>query len=219
VFCPAARAFGVSTDYILGLTTLSKPKSRDISELGLSEGAVTALTKPNADVKTLNLLLEHERWPYLLYLVKTYWDDSLYAGIQARNAVIDMATATLGDYMTERPEHRAEAQGDTRFLRSQKLGDHEAELTKLNGTFQSILRDIKQAMAEDKTMEAPATAQFMQTMREKIQTARAEGKSVTAEEVTAAMADMVRQTVPLDDKGLELFKKLAGRVLRGVGKS
>ena len=34
-----ARAFGVSADYILGLTTISTPKSYDISELGLSDGA------------------------------------------------------------------------------------------------------------------------------------------------------------------------------------
>ena len=33
-----AKVFHVSTDYILGLTTVSVPKSYDISELGLSEG-------------------------------------------------------------------------------------------------------------------------------------------------------------------------------------
>lgn len=37
-----AKEFKVSTDYILGLSTLSVRKSYDISELGLSEGAVTA---------------------------------------------------------------------------------------------------------------------------------------------------------------------------------
>lgn len=36
-----AKEFKVSTDYILGLSTLSVRKSYDISELGLSEGAVT----------------------------------------------------------------------------------------------------------------------------------------------------------------------------------
>ena len=35
-----AKEFKVSTDYILGLSTVSVRKSYDISELGLSEGAV-----------------------------------------------------------------------------------------------------------------------------------------------------------------------------------
>ena len=38
-----AKVFHVSTDYILGLTTISVPKSYDISELGLSEGAIKGL--------------------------------------------------------------------------------------------------------------------------------------------------------------------------------
>lgn len=42
-----ARALNVSTDYILGLTTISVPKSYDISELGLSEGTVKNLLMLN----------------------------------------------------------------------------------------------------------------------------------------------------------------------------
>ena len=38
-----AKEFKVSTDYILGLSTVSVRKSYDISELGLSEGAVSWL--------------------------------------------------------------------------------------------------------------------------------------------------------------------------------
>ena len=39
----AARFFHVSTDYLLGITQITSPKSYDISELGLSEEAVTRL--------------------------------------------------------------------------------------------------------------------------------------------------------------------------------
>jgi len=38
-----AKALNVSTDYILWLTTISVPKSYDISELGLTEGTVKNL--------------------------------------------------------------------------------------------------------------------------------------------------------------------------------
>ena len=46
-----------STDYILGLSTLSVRKSYDISELGLSEGAVRGLVTGTVDMQILNRLL------------------------------------------------------------------------------------------------------------------------------------------------------------------
>ena len=52
-----AKEFKVSTDYILGLSTVSVRKSYDISELGLSEGAVRGLVTGAVDVQILNRLL------------------------------------------------------------------------------------------------------------------------------------------------------------------
>ncbi len=208
-----AKAFDVSTDYILGLTTISEPKSRDISELGLSEGAVTVLATGKIDARVLNHLVEHKTFPYLLFLIKTYFDNSISAGIMARNAVIDMATAALGDFVGDNLEHKLEAASDARYLRSEKLGDHEAEIEKIKSTFLAILRDIKKDMEDGKTPEVPATAQFLHTMREKIQAARTEKKPVSAEDITAAVMGMVGQIAVLDEESAELFRQLMGRVL------
>ena len=49
-----AKAFGVSVDYILGITTVSTPKSYDISELGLSAGAVKGLVTGTINVQMLS---------------------------------------------------------------------------------------------------------------------------------------------------------------------
>jgi transcriptional regulator with XRE-family HTH domain len=93
-----AKAFGVSVDYILGITTVSTPKSYDISELGLSDGAVKGLVTGTIDVQMLNRLMEHKAFPYLLHLIKTYFDNSILTANMERNAIIDMATATIGDF-------------------------------------------------------------------------------------------------------------------------
>ena len=126
-----ANAFGVSSDYILGLTTVSVRKSYDIGELGLSEGTVRGLATGAIDVQVLNRLMEHKTFPYLLYLIKTYFDNNIADGIMERNAIIDMATAALGDFVKDNPEHKKEAQADAKLLRSQKLADHEAEIEKI----------------------------------------------------------------------------------------
>ena len=204
-----AKAFGVSVDYILGLTTVSTSKSYDISELGLSDGAVKGLVMGTVDVQMLNRLMEHKTFPFLLHLIKAYFDNSILAVNMERNAVIDMATATIGDYIKDNPEQKKEAQAGAKFLRSHKLADHEAEIAKINSTFQAILRDIKKNMEDGNVPETPATAEFLQTMREEIQTARQEQKPVTAEDVVAAMTRRVGQAVQLDEKSAELFQQLA----------
>ena len=208
-----AKAFGVSTDYILGITTISTPKSRDISELGLSEGAVKGLVNGAVDVQMLNHLMEHKTFSYLLYLIKTYFDNSLTAGIMTRNALIDMATATLGDFMKDNPEHKAEVVADAKYLRSQKLADNEAELEKIKSTFLAILKDIKKNIEDGNVPEQPATVEFLQTMREQIQAAQKEQKPVGVDDVVEAVMSMVGQVTQLDGESVDLFKQLAERVL------
>ena len=70
----AASFFHVSTDYLLGITQITSPKSYDISELGLSEEAVT---------------------PKLCIMIRNYFDDTIAEGIMARNKVIDLAVDQL----------------------------------------------------------------------------------------------------------------------------
>ncbi len=65
-----AKEFKVSTDYILGLSTVSVRKSYDISELGLSEGAVKGLVTGSVDVEILNRLLEHKNFPRRIRLIR-----------------------------------------------------------------------------------------------------------------------------------------------------
>jgi transcriptional regulator with XRE-family HTH domain len=208
-----ANAFGVSTDYILGLTTVSTRKSYDIGELGLSEGVVRGLVTGTVDVQMLNRLIEHKAFPYLLHLIKSYFDNSISAGVAERNAVIDMATATLGDFTKDTPKHKKEAKADTELLRSQKLANSEAEMVKISSTFTAILKDIKKDLDGGGTTGQPATAEFLQAMREQIQAARLEQKPVEVDDVVTAMMGMVGQTVELDEKSAELFKQLARGLL------
>ncbi len=95
-----ADVFKVSTDYILSLSTVSVRKSYDISELGLSEGAVRGLMMGAVDVEILNRLLEHKNVPRLIDLIRIYFHDTAARGIIARKQLIEMATAVRFD---ERP--------------------------------------------------------------------------------------------------------------------
>ena len=73
---------------------IRKPFS-GISELGLSEEAVTRLITRRIDVDILNRLLEHEHFPKLCIMIRNYFEDTIAEGIMARNKVIDFAVDQL----------------------------------------------------------------------------------------------------------------------------
>ena len=126
----AARFFSCSTDYLLGITQITTPKSYDISELGLSEEPVKRLITGRIDINILNCLLEHEHFPRLCIMIRNFFDGTIIEGVMARNQVVDFAVDQLTDLMNAEPAKRKEIIKDKQFLNWQKLGLNEADIEK-----------------------------------------------------------------------------------------
>ena len=203
----AARYFHVSTDYLLGITQITSPKSYDISELGLSEEAVTRLITRRIDVDILNRLLEHEHFPKLCIMIRNYFDDTIAEGIMARNKVIDFAVDQLTDLMTAEPVKRKEIIKDKQFLSSQKLGANEADIEKIKIQFMAILRDIKSGMQKQEPTKAVATAEAVQMIRDALPDKPV--SDITSTDVANAVAFYMGQTTDLNDEGLAMVRNLA----------
>ena len=213
---PVYQEDKVSTDYILGLSTLSVRKSYDISELGLSEGAVRGLVAGTVDVQILNRLLEHRNFPKLMDLIRIYFQDTAAKGIMARNQLIELETASLSDLMKEHPEHRAEAKQDLQLLNAQKMGEHEAEIEKIKNVFLAILRDIKKDMDNREQPGEAVTAAMFQTMQETMKDHQQELLSM--DDVTAMIVGQIGKFLPMDEETAEQFRQLAKRMMEQVGK-
>ncbi len=199
-----------------GLSNISVRKSYDISELGLSEGAVKGLVTGAVNVQILNRLLEHRNFPKLIDLIRIYFRDTAVKGITARNQLIEMATASLSDLMKEHPEHRAEAKQDLQLLNAQKMGEHEAEIEKIKNVFLAILRDIKKDMDNREQPGEAVTAAMFQTMQETMKDHQQEPLSM--DDVTAMIAGQVGQLLPMDEETAGLFQQLAKKMIELAGK-
>ena len=210
-----AKELKTSTDYILGLTPISVPKSYDISELGLSNEAVKRLVTGAVDVQILNRLLEHRNFPKLIDLIRIYFQDTAAKGIMARNQIIEMATASLSDLMKEHPEYRAEAKPDLQLLNAQKMGEHEAEIEKIKNVFLAILRDIKKDMDSGGQPGEVATAAMLQTMRDAL--AGQQQEPITMDDVAGMIAGQIGQFVPMDEETAEQFRQLAKKMMEQAG--
>ncbi len=204
-----AKTFNVSTDYILGLTTVRSPKNYDISELGLSENAVKALVTKKIDINILNQLLEHKNFPYLIYMIRAYFDNSIADGIAARNDIINMATSTLADFMKDNPEYKSEVQQDIRLLKSQKLGDHEAELDKIKNIFVAILKDIQKNI--DRETPQPITAKVFQQMQRELSDNPI--SEITTDDISNVVMNMIGQAIPMNKDNSESMKDIIKSIL------
>ena len=203
----AARFFHVSTDYLLGITQITSPKSYDISELGLSEEVVMRLITRRIDVDILNRLLEHENFPKLCIMIRNYFDDTIAEGIMARNKVIDFAVDQLTDLMTAKPSKRKEIIKDKQFLSSQKIGANEADIEKIKIQFMTILRDVKSGMQKKEPTKAVATAEAVQMIRNALPDKPA--SDITSTDVANAVAYYMGQTTDLNDEGLAMVQNFA----------
>lgn len=203
----AARFFHVSTDYLLGITQITTPKSYDISELGLSEEAVKRLITERIDIDILNRLLEHDHFPRLCIMIRNFFDDTIAEGVMARNQVIDFAVDQLTDLMNAEPAKRKEIIKDKQFLNWQKLGSNEADIEKIKNQFVSILRDIKSNMQNKELTSTVATAEAIKTIRDALPDKTA--SDITSDDVANAVAFYMGQATDLNDKGLTMVQELA----------
>ena len=201
----------MSTDYILSLTEISFRKNHEISELGLSEGAVKGLVTGAVDVEILNRLLEHKSFPKLTNLIRIYFNDTAARGIAARNQIIDMATASLSDFVKDHPDKRPEVREDLQFMSAQKLGEHEAEIEKIKSIFLSILRDIKKDIDSGTQPTEVAAASMLRGIQDELR--KCDPATLTQEDVTETVANQLGMVAPMNEETTEQFKELLSRMM------
>lgn len=216
-----AKAFHVSTDYLLGLTSISIPKNYEISELGLSEAAVRALITQKMNMLTVSRLLENKKFPFLVDLITGFWNDSISAGAMARNDVISLATASLTELSLQKPEKQTEIRQNVRFLNEQKLGKYEAESEMISKTFLAILREIKKELKNSDQPEtliaaesAEARKQFNNITKNILETYKNRPQpEFTVDDLMEVLLQQLNEALPLNEQQTAAFRELFKQIL------
>lgn len=142
-----ADYYKVSTDYLLCVSDMRIRKNAELEELGLSNNALLLLLQGKIDGTVLSRLMEHSYFPVLLDTVQAYFSETHNAGFAGRNAIIDLGTTDIRNFIKENPEHRAEGMHDLRRLNAEKITGTEADFEKIKSIFMSMLKDIKKDYA------------------------------------------------------------------------
>ena len=135
-----ARAFDVSTDFLLGEVDEPDRKNYDISELGLSVEAARNLYTQKVNPKIVSYLLENPQFADTTYQIARYLDNELTSGFAAQNQLYSMVSSMLDTVPHAADEVKSlrtpidkEAEAEmppTRQLTAQAMKSIYAELTK-----------------------------------------------------------------------------------------
>ena len=143
-----AEYYDVPTDYLLCRSDIRIKKNVELEELGLTNKALVLLLQGKLNGKILSRLMEHSYFPGLLDAVNAYFTDEHKVGFASRNAMIEIGTASIKDFLKKHPEYQTEGMHDVRELNAEKVTGTEADIEKIKNVFLTILRDIKKEYDE-----------------------------------------------------------------------
>lgn len=154
-----ARAFNVSTDFLLGVTTVPDRKNYEIDELGLSAQAARNLYTGKANAQVVNYLLESPRFLELTYILEQYFNDTVAAGYAAQNQLY----ATLSSLTRKSEKTKAAAQAANEINRL-KTPVYQADLATIENQFMMAVKEVKKEIGNDFAAIRAMTAEEAEKM-------------------------------------------------------
>ena len=206
-----ARAFNVSTDFLLGVTTVPDRKNYEIDELGLSAQAARNLYTGKANAQVVNYLLESPRFLELTYILEQYFNDTVAAGYAAQNQLY----ATLSSLTRKSTKTKAAVQAANEINRL-KTPVYQADLATIENQFMMAVKEVKKEIGNDFAAIRAMTAEETERMFTEITKGQdMENLTVTPQQTSDMIVGSVAGMGCVDPDALNTF----GEALTGLFQS
>ena len=194
-----ARAFDVSTDFLLGEVDEPDRKNYDISELGLSVEAARNLYTQKVNPKIVSYLLENPQFADTTYQIARYLDNELTSGFAAQNQLYSMVSSMLGTV--------PQAADEVKSLRTPI-----AELSSIQNSFMKAVRAVKKEAEAEMPPTRQLTAQAMKSIyAELTKGGQKLNRKITKEQIADAVAASVSHLPGVDTAYVrKLFLSMTG---------
>jgi len=90
-----AKFYGVTADYLLGLTETKNHPNADLADLRLSDDMIELLKSGRVDNSLLCELAAHPDFPRLMADLEIYVNGTAVKQVQSANAIVDIMSATI----------------------------------------------------------------------------------------------------------------------------
>ena len=203
-----ARAFEVSTDFLLGVTDIPDRMNYDIAELGLSVQAAKNLYTGKVNAEVVNRLLENKNFAAMTNMIAHYFDDTLAAGYAAQNQMYATLSALLMGEAKQHPEDREAITEAAKTVSVSRMPMYQADLTAIQNTFMNVLKEIKKEIGSNVSDAQAMSKEAAQHMYAELTKGQDVTKpNITPEMVAEAITGSVSGMEGVDPEALKQFNQ------------
>ena len=145
-----AELFGVSTDFLLGVSNNPTRINYDVTKLGLTATVARRLYHEELQTDVVNLLLSNDEFAQVTFLIKSYLDNTTAKGHAAGNTMLDTLSECFEDYFHDASNDAVRK--TVRDMKNMSVPMYQEDLTKIQNVFMYGVEAIKE---ESKTKLSP----------------------------------------------------------------
>lgn len=186
----AAQYFGVSTDFLLGLTDMPDPMNHPMEEFKLTEGAAKAILYEDVHIEMLNRLLENPRFCQLTHTMAYYLEPEQFVGAMSFDNILAHGESVFLEVMTPSWKKKREIKKGSQEIASNIVNPNTVGNEKMVEEFRAIIQQIRKDMKMEKPLSIPVTREFLKEMdKEILSRADGERKNINPRIVAEVMVD------------------------------
>ena len=186
----AAQYFGVSTDFLLGLTDMPDPMNHPVESFGLTEGAARAILSEDVNIDMLNRLLENLRFCQLTQTMAYALEPDQTAGVMSYDNILAHGESLFLEYMAPSVKIKRELKKDSQKIAAKVIDPNTVGNGQLLEEFRAIIQQIRKDMKMEKPLSVPVTREFLKEMdKEILARACGERKNINPRIVAEVLTD------------------------------
>ncbi|MDL2293463.1 helix-turn-helix domain-containing protein [Ruminococcaceae bacterium OttesenSCG-928-D13] len=139
-----AKYYGVSCDYLFGLTDNEQYRNVEIDRLRLSDAAIAVLVDGNMNHRLLSELMAHRDFPALMRALEIYVDRKVLPQMNNMNAMYKFAEQTIRDNLTIEDDDEVMA-----LLQEAVVDEDDYLRQKISERFNDVVRALFAAHKKD----------------------------------------------------------------------
>lgn len=190
VIIDAAQHFGVSTDFLLGLTDMPDPMNHPVEEIGLTVPAARAILSDDVHMEMLNRLLENQQFGQLTHTMFYALEPNQTEGIMSLDNLLAYIESLLMECVDPRWKKKRELKKVSRKIGSEIIDPNIIGNGQMTEEFRQIIQQIRKEMKIEKPPSAPLTREFLKEIdKELLAHAGGERKNINPRIVAEVLTD------------------------------
>ena len=186
----AAQYFGVSTDFLLGLTDMPDPMNHPVESFGLTEGAAKAILSEDVNIGILNRLLENLRFCQLTQTMAYALEPDQTAGVMSYDNILAHGESLFLEYMAPSVKIKRELKKDSQKIAAKIIDPNTVGNGQILEEFRAVIQQIRKDMKMEKPLSVPVTREFLKEMdKEILARAGGERKNINPRIVAEVLTD------------------------------